>query len=251
MLRKSTLAIAALAILIGGIFLWQQQNQPPEVEASAKATVGQTAVKTVAVKTAATQKPATESPAKVKDVQATSKPIIKIKEMSEGKADAPVTILEYASFTCPHCARFHADVYGKIVKNYVDTGKVRFVMRDIYFDRLGLWAALLARCDGGKKFFGISDIIYNTQREWTKGKTNLEIANNLKKIGRVAGLDNATIDACLQDSAKAQALVEEYQKTSTADDVQGTPTFFINGKKYPNMTYADFAKAIDAALAGN
>jgi protein-disulfide isomerase len=247
MLRKSTLAIATLAILVGGIFLWQQQNQPPEVTAAAKAKVGQTAV----VKTAATPKPAAKTPANIKDTQATSKPAVTIREMTEGKADAPVTIVEYASFTCPHCARFHTDVYGKIVKNYVDNGKVRFVMRDIYFDRLGLWASMLARCDGGKKFFGISDLVYNTQREWTKGKTNIDIANNLKKIGRIAGLDDATMDTCLQDSAKAQALVEEYQKNSAADNVEGTPTFFINNKKYPNMAYADFAKAIDAALAAN
>jgi len=231
MFRNLYPSLIVLALAVGGSYVWLQSDG--------------------LFPTASTELAAIETIAGVTDVQATDGDPVDVLEMTLGDANAPVTIIEYASFTCPHCARFHEEVFGKIATNYIDTGKVRFVMRDIYFDRLGLWAALLARCDGGSKFFGISDIVYKTQSQWTKGDTNVAIANNLKKIGRIAGLDDATMDACLQDSAKAQALVEEYQKNSTADDVQGTPTFFINGKKYPNMIYADFVKAIDGVLAGN
>ena len=79
-----------------------------------------------------------------------------IVEMVQGEADAPVEIIEYASYTCPHCASFHANQYPQLKANYIDTGKVRFVYREVYFDRFGLWASMLARCGGEMRFFGIT-----------------------------------------------------------------------------------------------
>lgn len=170
-------------------------------------------------------------------------------DMAIGDEDAPVTMIEYASFTCPHCKRFHEEVFGEIKTNYIETGKVRFIQRDVYFDRLGLWAAMLARCDGGERFFGISDILFRKQQEWTTGDDGAVIVQNLMRIGRLAGMNDDVMNECMQDGAKAQALVDTYQKNSEKDSITSTPSFIINGKSYGNMTYDDFAEVFDD-LAG-
>ena len=131
----------------------------------------------------------------------------------------------------------------------VDTGKVRFVIRDVYFDRFGLWAAMVARCEGREKFFGMSDLIYTNQKEWTKGESNIDVVQNLMKLGRLAGMSDDTMNACLQDQAKAAALVAEFQRNAEADGINSTPSFIINGEAYPNSSYEDFKVAIDALLA--
>ena len=183
-------------------------------------------------------------------VWAEDKPAPEITEMTMGDENAPVTLIEYASFTCPHCAHFHEDQFQKLKRDFIETGKVRFVYRDVYFDRFGLWAAMLARCDGPMRFFGISDILFTKQRDWIGKGDPVEISKNLRKIGKTAGLEDAQVDACLNDEAKAKALVEWYQKNAKADDVNATPTLIINGKKYSNMSYEDLKKTIDEKLAG-
>lgn len=175
-----------------------------------------------------------------------------LKDFSIGVADAKVTVVEYASFTCPHCARFHTEVYPQIKANYIDTGKIRFELREVYFDRFGLWAAIVARCGGDMRYFGIADMIMSQQQKWVgDGSDATAIIGNLRKIGLSAGLDNAALDQCLNDEATAKALVERFEKNMAADGVEGTPTFFINGTKHQNMAYEDFAKLLDEALAAN
>ena len=124
---------------------------------------------------------------------------ILIEDMVLGDLNAPVTIIEYASFTCPHCKNFHEGTFKKLKQNYINTGKVKFILRDVYFDRYGLWAAMVARCDSSNKFYGIVDEIFRKQSEWTDGAENINIANNLKKIGLAAGMNSETISACLND----------------------------------------------------
>ena len=165
-----------------------------------------------------------------------------------GDEAAPVTVVEYASLTCPHCARFHTDVFGKLKANYIETGKVRFEVRDVYFDRYGLWAAMVARCGGAERYFGITDILFRKQAEWSRLSDPSEAIAAMYAIGRQAGLDNATMEACVQDQAWAEALVTEFQKNMEEDQVQGTPTFFINGEKAENMGYEDFAARLDEEL---
>jgi len=172
-----------------------------------------------------------------------------VTEMSLGDASAPVTVIEYASFTCPHCKNFHANVMGELKANYIDTGKIHFIYREVYFDRFGLWAGMVARCGGGEKYFGISDLIYDQQAEWTKGENPGAVADNLAKIGRTAGLNSEQIDGCLRDEAMAKALIKVFEDTTTADGVNSTPSFIIDGEKYSNMSYADFAAILDAKLA--
>lgn len=171
-----------------------------------------------------------------------------IVEMVQGAEDAPITMIEYASFTCPHCAAFHQGPYQEIKKNYIDTGKVKLIYREVYFDKYGLWASMVARCGGTDKFFGISDLIYKGQSDWSKLGSAPEIVGEFRKIGRLAGIGEAELDACLQDGQKAQTLVAWYQQNAEEDGVTGTPSFVINGEKVANQSYAEFEKLFEAEL---
>jgi len=193
---------------------------------------------------------AVDAVSSIQDVQAASPVKVDVIDPVLGNADAPVTIMEYASFTCPHCAEFHDTVFAKLKTEYVDTGKVKFIMRDVYFDRFGLWAAMLARCKPAK-FFGVSDLIYTRQRDWASGKSPAAIVDNLRKLGDLAGLSSDEMDSCLTDNNKAKALVAAYQANAEKDGINATPSFIINGKHYSNMSYADFKTAIDGLLAKN
>ncbi len=172
-----------------------------------------------------------------------------VQEMSLGNPDAKVTVIEYASFTCPHCRRFHETVMPKLKKDYIDTGKINFVYREVYFDRFGLWAGMVARCGGPMRYFGIVDMIYENQSEWTAGGDPAKIVQNLRKFGKMAGISDDQLDACLSDGDKARALVTVYQQNAEADGIDATPTFVINGEKYSNMPYEDFVKILDEKLA--
>jgi len=173
----------------------------------------------------------------------------KVPDMILGKEDAPVTILEYASYTCPHCAKFHETVWDKFKTNYIDTGKVKFIYREVYFDKFGLWAAMVARCGGPDKYFGISDILYNTQKDWLSPTTEQGIADALHKIGLSAGMTDDQVKACMNDQDQAKAMVTAYQTNATNDKIEGTPTFIINGEAHSGeMSYEEFAALVDAKL---
>lgn len=166
-----------------------------------------------------------------------------------GKAEAPLTIVEYASFTCPHCAAFHAENLPKLKAEYIDTGKVKFIQRDVYFDAVGLWAGILARCGGDDKYYAVSDMLFDEQKTWLDAKTGDEIAANLRKIGAKAGMTTEQMDACWADKQKVADLVATFQKNATADNVEGTPSFIIGGEKVANQPWDEMKKIIDAKLA--
>ena len=174
-----------------------------------------------------------------------------IREMALGEPDAPVTIVEYASLTCPHCATFHDQVLPDLKREYIDTGKVRFVHREVYFDRYGLWASMVARCGGEMRFFGILDRIYETQSEWTASNDAVQVADNLRRIGLAAGLSEDQLNQCLNDRGKAEALVAWYERNAAEDDIDSTPSFIIDGEKYSNMPFAEFSDTLDALLPGD
>ena len=171
-----------------------------------------------------------------------------IDDMVMGDPNAPVEVIEYASLTCPHCARFHAVVLPQIKENYIDTGQVRFVHREAIFDRPGLWATLVARCAGEDRYFGLLDLIYRGQAEWTQGSM-AEVSNNLRQIGLIAGMSGDQLDACLQDAEAAQAIIDTYERQSVTHEVTATPTFVIDGQRYSNMSYDDFAAVLDDRLS--
>ena len=171
-----------------------------------------------------------------------------IAEISMGSEDAPVTMIEYASFTCPHCASFHENVFDRLKADYIDTGKVHFIYREIYFDRPGLWAGMLARCAGPMRYFGIADMIYEEQSDWARAGDGAAISGALRKIGLKAGLDGDQIEACLTDAEKAQAMYALFQQNAEADNITSTPSFVIDGEKHTNMPYDELQAILDEAV---
>jgi protein-disulfide isomerase len=225
MSKKSTLA--ALAIVgVGGLGLWS----------IAPTTVTQT-FGPVSSATAQETAPAADQAA------------IEIKDMTLGPVDAPVTLIEYASYTCPHCATFHSSVFKELKSEYIDTGKVHFIYREVYFDRYGLWASMVARCGGDMKYFAVQEKLYAEQQTWAASDDPNVVVGNLKTIGRSLGMEDAQMDACMQDGTKAQAMVDKFEASMAEHDVQGTPTLVINGTKHSNMAYADLKTILDAELA--
>ncbi|MEX5728072.1 protein-disulfide isomerase [Rhodovulum iodosum] len=172
-----------------------------------------------------------------------------IEAMTLGDPNAPVALTEYASFTCGHCANFHDDVFKKLKADYIDTGKVHFTYKEIYWDRYALWAGMVARCGGDTRFFGLVELIYDRQREWIKAGEAADVAGELRTIGRTAGMSDDTLDACMQDAATAQALVEWSEEQAAEYDIDSTPSLVIDGEKYSNMSYDKLTEILDAKLA--
>ncbi len=171
-----------------------------------------------------------------------------VPDMTMGDPKAPVTVVEYAMFTCPHCAEFYKDVFPKLKAEYIDTGKVRLVFREVYFNRPSLWAAMIARCAPADRYFGIADVLFSTQMDWATQTDDQALIGKLYAIGRQAGLSDKEMDACMQDRGFAEALVAQYQKNSQADGIDATPTFIVNGTKVDNLPWDEFKAKIDAAL---
>ena len=171
-----------------------------------------------------------------------------IPDMMIGNPDAKVTVIEYASYTCPHCASFHTGTFKDLKKNYIDTDKINFVFREVYFDRYGLWASMIARCAGPEKFFGLTDLMFQSQSSWTRAGEPAAIIDELRKLGRLAGIDGETLEVCLNDNDKAKTLIAWYQEKAGADNIDSTPSFIINGKKLTNMSFAEMSEIIDAEL---
>ena len=170
-------------------------------------------------------------------------------EMVLGNPDAAVEVIEYASFTCPHCASFHENQFKLLQTNYIDTGKIRFVYREVYFDRPGLWASMIARCAGTEEFFfAFAELLYAEQRAWLASGDPAGIIADLRRLAKTAGMDDAALDACLSDAAKAEALFNWYQENAERDGINSTPSFLIDGEKYSNMAYDDFAAILDEKL---
>jgi protein-disulfide isomerase len=166
-----------------------------------------------------------------------------------GDPAAPVTVIEYASYTCPHCANFHEDQFKKLKAEYVDTGKVQFIHREVYFDRFGLWAGLLANCGGEMRYFGISGMLYAQQEDWIGTGEPEEVVANLTTLGKTAGLSEEQINTCLNDKEMETRLGATFQTHAEADGINATPSLVIDGEKYSNMSYEALKEIIDAKLA--
>lgn len=173
---------------------------------------------------------------------------VQIEDITLGDENAPVKVIEYASFTCPHCANFHNDTYKDFKRDYIDTGKVHFTYREVFFDRYGLWAAMVARCAGPDRYMGVAEILYATQGEWARQGDAAAVADSLKRIGLQAGLSQEEVDACLNNADLAQSLVSWYEANADADNIRSTPSFLINGElSAGNMGLAQIGTLIDAA----
>jgi protein-disulfide isomerase len=169
-------------------------------------------------------------------------------DMVKGNSDAKVTIVEYASFTCPHCATFHKEIFPQLREQYIDTGKVKFIYREVYFDAPGLWGGLLARCVGPEKYFGIVDLLYKKQSKWASGSTEKEILNELFSIGRQVGMEDEQINKCMQNKEKSLKMIDAYLENSKIDKITSTPSLVINGKLLKPNNFGDLAVEIDKIL---
>jgi protein-disulfide isomerase len=145
-----------------------------------------------------------------------------------GDPKAPVTIVEYASMTCSHCAAFHNDVLPELKTKYIDTGKVRLIYRDFPLDRVAAQAAQLAECVDPARYFPVVATVFQTQAQWAVGKEPLA---DLLKMLRLAGLGEAQAKACLDDPKGLEAILAE-QQGGVALGVDSTPTLFVNGTRY-------------------
>ncbi len=163
-------------------------------------------------------------------------------DIVEGDANAPVTIVEYASMTCSHCAAFHHEVYPALKKNFIDTGKAKFILREFPLDQLAIAAFMLARDLGPDKRDAVVDLLFAQQKNWAFADKPLDgLANVLKQ----AGLGQEKFEAVLKDQDLYKKVVDVRTRASEKFGVNSTPTFFINGEKYTGeMGVDDFSKFI-------
>ena len=143
-----------------------------------------------------------------------------------GKADAPVTIIEYASMTCPHCANFHKTTYPALKTKYIETGKVRFIFREFPLDDLAVAASMLARCAGGEKSMALIDVLFASQDKWA----TRDPIPALLQIAKQAGFTQASFDTCLKDQKLYNDILAVRERGSKEFKVESTPTLFVNGK---------------------
>ncbi|WP_342149374.1 DsbA family protein [Methylorubrum sp. SB2] len=149
-----------------------------------------------------------------------------------GPADAKVTIIEYASLTCSHCAHFHKDTYPVLKERYIDTGKVRFTLREFPLDPLSTAAFMLSRCDGNDKYYPISDLLFDQQQNWAFVRKPQSPVDALEQIVRQAGFSKEKFETCLKDQKTYAAINAVKTRGLETFKVESTPTFFINGTKY-------------------
>ena len=163
-----------------------------------------------------------------------------------GKDDAPITVVEYASMTCGHCANFHNKVFPALKEKYIDTGKVRLVFREFPLDNLAAAASMLARCAGGEKTFALISVLFAKQEEWAfvKGDPRPE----LFKVAKQAGFTQESFDKCLADQKLLDDITAVRTRGADTFGVSSTPTFFINGKKLAGASLDDFEKAFAPIL---
>jgi protein-disulfide isomerase len=164
-----------------------------------------------------------------------------------GAAEAPVTIIEYASMTCPHCAEFHRSAMPALKEEYLKTGKARLVYRDFPLDQLALQAAMVARCGGPERYFAFVDVIYGQQQRWARASDPI---GALKQLVAIGGLPAAEIDACLADKALEETVLRSRLAGQNEHQVSSTPTFVVNGEKHVGLDDPDeWRRVLDPMLA--
>ncbi len=173
---------------------------------------------------------------------------VSLPDMALGPADATVTITEYASMTCPHCAAFNEQVFPKIKAEYIDTGKVRYVFREFPLDIKAAAGSMLSRCianGDAPKYFAVTDLLFRQQSDWVTKHTT----ETLTRIGKQAGLTQPQVEACLKDQALLDKIVADQKYASDVLKVDSTPTFFVNGEKIKGeISLQEFEKRINPLL---
>lgn len=169
-------------------------------------------------------------------------------DLALGSPDAKVTIVEFASMTCGHCANFHNNVFPELKKKYIDTGKVRFILREFPLDNLAAAGSMLARCAGGDKIYPMLDMLFQRQADWVVRQNPVP---KLFELAKQAGFTQESFDKCLTDDKLLSQLEAARTRAGEAFGVTSTPTFFINGKRLEGApTMAEFDKTLEPLLKG-
>jgi protein-disulfide isomerase len=170
-------------------------------------------------------------------------------EQTLGDPDAPVTIIEYASLTCPHCAQFHNEVLPDLKERYIETGRVQLIYRDFPLDERALMAAALAHCAGPDRYFGFLDVLFETQSGWARADDGV---GALKKLGKLGGMSDEQMDQCLADEQLANGILQTRLDGQNEHQVSSTPTLVINGEVYPGSRSIDaLSEVIEPLLDGS
>jgi len=169
-------------------------------------------------------------------------------DLAMGNSDSKVTVVEYASMTCGHCANFHNNVFPELKKKYIDTGKIRFIMREFPLDNLAAAGSMLARCAGGDKTYPVIEMLFEKQADWVVRQNPVP---KLFALAKQAGFTQESFDKCLTDDKLLSQIEAERKRASEVFGVSSTPTFFINGKRLEGApTVAEFDKALEPLLKG-
>jgi protein-disulfide isomerase len=173
---------------------------------------------------------------------------VSLPDMALGPATASVTITEFASMTCPHCAAFNETVFPKIKSEYIDTGKVRYVFREFPLDIKAAAGSMLSRCiakEDAAKYFAVTDMLFRQQNDWVIKNTT----ETLTRIGKQAGLSQQAVEDCLKDQSLLDKIAADQKYAAEVLKVDSTPTFFVNGEKIKGETsFEEFDKKIKSLL---
>lgn len=164
-------------------------------------------------------------------------------DMVMGLDKAPVTIIEYASLTCPHCAHFNEATFPQLKERYIDKGLVKYIYRDFPLDRMALIAAEIARCGGPERYFQFLDAFFREQVRWT-GNDEGEVTEKLKRLVRLGGLSSQAVDACRADKSLQDKILAQSLQGEKEFKVDSTPTLIINGEKHPGALSIEELSAI-------
>jgi protein-disulfide isomerase len=169
-----------------------------------------------------------------------------LSEPSIGDPAAPVTIIEYSSMTCPHCAAFHANTLPELKERYIDAGKVRLVLRDFPLDQNALRASMIAHCAGEDRYPQFVEVFFAQQASWARANDPVQA---LKQLAQLGGLSADKVDACLADKALEEAILQARLDGQEKYDIKSTPSFIIDGKTYSgDQSVQKFAEIIDPLL---
>ncbi|WP_425450416.1 DsbA family protein [Virgifigura deserti] len=215
--------VVVLGVAVGG---WQTfgGNEEPESPISAVASSDVTTTETPPA--TVTEATASTAPATVQLAQDTDQAAVQPDDRVLGEADAPVTIIEYASLTCPHCASFHSETLPKLKSEYIDKGQVRLVFRDFPLDQRALRASMLARCMPENRYFSMLDVLFRTQRDWATAEDPMAA---LSQIARLGGMSQEEFDRCMANEAMVENILTGLQAAQSEFDIRSTPSFIVDG----------------------
>src|SRR4051812_20633251 len=163
-----------------------------------------------------------------------------------GNAEAPITIIEYASLTCPHCAEFDKTVLPQLKTTYIDTGKAKLIYRDFPLDGVALKASMIARCLPSERYFAFIDALFKQQNNWASGG---DPKVGLQRMARLAGMGQDTFDKCFDDKQIEDQVLAERLEGSRQFNIQGTPTLIVNGKTTDGNSFEDLDKMLKPLAA--